>query len=176
MRQLLDPRHPILVGVEARLHHPQRERRHLQHLPAPADRLGFELRQRDDGVDQPHLQRLLSVVLATQKPDLLGFLGTDEPRQLGGAEAAVERSDLRADLAEAGVVGGDRQVADDVQDMAAADRPAGDHRDDRLRQAAHLHVQVRDVEPADRPLRPGLLWIGTGDVAAAVAADALIAT
>ena len=31
----------------------------------------------------------------------------------------------------------------------AADRVARDHRDDRLRQAADLHVEVADVEPAD---------------------------
>ena len=61
---------------------------------------------------------------------------------------------LRAGLAEARVVGGDRQVADDVQDVPAADRVAGDHRDDRLGQAPDLDVQVGDVEAPDAPL-PG---------------------
>ena len=37
-----------------------------------------------------------------------------------------------------------------MQDVAAADRVARDHRDDRLRQAPHLHVQVGHVEAADR--------------------------
>ena len=58
--------------------------------------------------------------------------------------------DLRAGLAEAGVVGGDRQIADDVQHVAAADRVPGDHRDDRLWQPADLDVEVGDVEAADR--------------------------
>ena len=76
-----------------------------------------------------------------RRPDRLG--------QQRGAEAAVEGAHARAGLAEAGVVGGDREVADEVQDLPAADRVAGDHGDDRLRQAAHLHVQVGDVEAAD---------------------------
>ena len=54
-------------------------------------------------------------------------------------------------LAEARVVGGDREVADEVQDVPAADGVAGDHRDDGLGQAADLDVQVGDVEAPDRP-------------------------
>ena len=50
--------------------------------------------------------------------------------------------------------------------MAAADRVAGDHRHHRLRQAPHLHLQVGDVEAAER----GAL----GDVAG-VTADLLVA-
>ncbi len=48
--------------------------------------------------------------------------------------------------------------------MAATDRVAGDHRDDRLGQAADLDLQIEDVEPSD----PG------GVAVAVVAADALI--
>ncbi len=69
------------------------------------------------------------------------------------------------DLAEDGVVGGDRQVADEVQHVTAADGPARHLRDDRLGHAAHLHVQVGDVEATDRVL-VGLV--------AAVAAYALV--
>src|SRR5215210_7365789 len=39
VRELLDPAEPVLGGVEARLEQPQRERRELEHLPAPADGL-----------------------------------------------------------------------------------------------------------------------------------------
>ena len=77
-----------------------------------------------------------------------------------------QEPDPRPGLAEDGVVGGDRQVAADVEDVAAADRVAGDHRHHRLRQAPHLHLQVGDVEAAER----GAL----GDVAG-VAADPLVA-
>jgi hypothetical protein len=55
-----------------------------------------------------------------------------------------------------------------VQHVAAADGVAGDHRDDRLGQPAHLHVQVGHVEATGRPLaRLGLV--------AVVAAHALVA-
>ena len=96
-----------------------------------------------------HVERLLRVVLTAEEPDLLGLLGADEARQQAGAEAAVERADLRACLPEARVVGGDREVADQMQDVAAADRVAGHHRDHRLGQAADLHLEVGDVEAAD---------------------------
>ena len=120
--ELLDPGEPVLVGVEAGFQQAQREGGEGEHLAAPAERLILELGERDDRVDQPHLERLLCVVLAAQEPDLLGLLRPDQPRQDARAEAAVERADLGAGLAEARVVGGDRQVADDVQHVAAADR------------------------------------------------------
>jgi hypothetical protein len=90
MGELLDPGQPILIGVEARLEHAQRKRRHDDHLPTPADRLSFELVEGNNGVDQPHLESLLRVVLAAQEPDLLGLLGPHEPGKNAGPEAAVE--------------------------------------------------------------------------------------
>ena len=169
MGELLDAGHPVLGGVEARLQQPQRERRQLEHLAAPLDRLHLELLERDDGVDEAHLERLLRVVLAAEEPDLLRLLLADLGREQARAEAAVERADLRAGLAEARVVGGDREVADDVQHVAAADRVAGDHRDHRLRQPPDLDVQVGDVEAPD-----GCLGARLGHVAR-VAAHALVA-
>src|SRR5579875_2275524 len=68
--ELLQARHAVLLGVEARLHHPQRERREGEHLTTPAHGLGLELGERDHGVDEPHPQRLLGVVLTAQEPDL----------------------------------------------------------------------------------------------------------
>ena len=84
----------------------------------------------------------------------LAFFWPTRRRSSAGAEAAVEGADLRPGLPEARVVGGDREVADEVQHVAAADRVARDHRDDRLRQPADLHVQVGDVEAADALRRP----------------------
>ena len=78
----------------------------------------------------------------------MAFFGPDEVREQARAEAPVEGADLRADLPEARVVGGDRQVADEVQHVPAADRVAGDHRHHRLRQPADLDVQVGHVEAA----------------------------
>jgi len=68
-------------------------------------------------------------------------------------------------------IGGDGQVADDVQDVAAADRVAGDHRDDGLGRAPDLDLQVQDVEPADALARD----LVVADVAV-VASDRLITT
>ena len=147
------PVRPSSVGVEAGLQQAQRERRERVHLPAPGDRLALELVERDHRVHEAHLQRLVGLVQPAQEPDLLRLADADGPGQQAGAEAAVEAPDPGAGLAEARVVGRDREVADQVQDLAAADRVAGDHRDHRLRQPADLDVQVADVEAADALLR-----------------------
>ena len=137
---------------------------------APADGLLLEALERDDGVDEAHLQRLVRAVLAAEKPDLLGLLGADEAGEQSGAEAAVERADLRAGLAEHRVVGGDGEVADEVQHVAAANGETGDLGDDRLGQPAHLDVQVGDVEAPDAGRAGGVRHLVAG-----VAADVLIA-
>ena len=63
-------------------------------------------------------------------------------------EAAVEAADPRPGLAEPRVVGGDREVADHVQHMAAADGVAGHHGHHRLGQRADLALQVEHVQSA----------------------------
>ena len=168
MRELLDAGEAVLGGVEARLQQAQRERRQREHLAAPGD--GLVARARASGttaLTRPHRERLLRVVLAAEEPDLLGALLADLRGEDARAVAAVEGAHARAGLPEARVVGRDRQVADDVQHVAAADRVAGDHRDDRLGRAADLDVQVGDVEAADRA--PGSALV------AGVAAHALVA-
>ena len=86
------------------------------------------------------------------------------------AVAAVEGTDLRTGLTEARVVGRDREVAHQVQDVSAADGVPGDLRDHRLREPTDLDLQVEDVEAADALTR---------DVVVAhvpvVAANALVA-
>src|SRR3954452_1904227 len=165
--ELLQAGVAVLAGVEARLKQAQREGRQREHLAAPLDRLLLEALAWHDGVDQPPVERLVRVVLAAQEPDLLGALLAHLRGQDRGAEAAVERADARSRLAEAGVVGGDGQVAADVQHVPAADRVAGDHGDDRLGQPADLHVQIGDVEAPDP--RAGLLLV------ALIAAHVLVA-
>src|SRR5271154_2992900 len=88
--QLLDPRQPVLGGVEARLQEPQRKRREREHLPAPADRLLLQAIERHDRVDESHLKRFGGRVLPAQEPDLLGLLRPDRVRQQPRAETAVE--------------------------------------------------------------------------------------
>src|SRR4051794_34857091 len=51
VRELLDARQPVLVGVEARLDQPEREGGEAEHLTAPLHRLLLELLERHDRVD-----------------------------------------------------------------------------------------------------------------------------
>src|SRR3954466_13596266 len=64
--ELLDAGDAVLVGVEARLEQAQREGGMGEHLAAPLDGLLLERLEWDDRVDQPHVERLLSVVLPGQ--------------------------------------------------------------------------------------------------------------
>src|SRR4029077_8121355 len=95
---------------------------------------------------------LMRVVLVAQEPDLAGLLLADDASKEAGAVAPVERPDLRPGLTEPRVVGGDREVTHDVEHVTATDRVAGDHRDDRLRRAPDLDLQVEDVQSADAVL------------------------
>jgi hypothetical protein len=168
--ELLDSGQPVLGCVEARLEEPQGERGERRHLAAPRDRLVLQLVERHDRVDQPHVERLLRVIEPGEEPDLLRLLHPDVAGEQGGAEAAVETANPRPGLAEDRVVAGDRQVADQVEDVTASDGIARDHRDDRLGQTADLDVEVADVQSADALL--GDLVIAH---VAVVAPDPLIA-
>src|SRR4051794_4712662 len=168
--ELLDAGEPVVGGVERRLQHPQGERREREHLAAPLDGLLLEALERHDRVDEAPVERRLRVVLAAEEPHLHRALAADLAGEQARAEAAVERADLRAGLPEPRVVRRDRQVAADVEHVAAADRVPGDHRHDRLRAAAHLDLQVEDVQPPDALLGDRVV----ADVAV-VATDALVA-
>src|SRR3954452_1727417 len=74
VRKLLDARQAVLGGVEARLQEAQRERRQREHLATPLHRLLLEPLERHDGVHEPHVERLLGVVLTAEEPDLLRLL------------------------------------------------------------------------------------------------------
>src|SRR5919204_287159 len=128
--ELLQAGQPLGRSVERGFDEPQRGRTLFEDLAAPLDCRVLQLGQRDDRVDQAHLQRLLGRILATQEPDLLGLLVADEPSQQRRSVARVEAADARPGLPEACVVSGDGQVADHVQHVAAADGVARDHGDD----------------------------------------------
>jgi hypothetical protein len=148
VRELLEAGVAVLVRVEARLGEPEREGGEREHLAAPRDGLLLEPVERHDRVHEPHLEGLVRVVLPAEEPELLGLLRADEVAQERGAVAAVPGADARPRLPEPRVVGGDRQVADEVQHVPAADGVASHHGHDRLGQPAHLDVQVGDVEAA----------------------------
>ena len=130
---------------------------------AHCDRLLLQFGEGHDLVDHAHLVGLVGRVLAAEVPDLPGALVADHPGQQSGAVAAVERAHLGAGLPEHGVVGGDGQVGDEVEDVAAADGVSGDHGDDRLGEAPHLDLEVEHVEagcPAGSryPASPRIFW------------------
>src|SRR3954468_23472641 len=76
--ELLDAGQAVLRSVEACLQEPQRERRQRARRAPPLPGLLPEPLERDDGVHEPHVERLLCVVLAAEEPDLLGLLGADQ--------------------------------------------------------------------------------------------------
>src|ERR1700730_2800049 len=148
-RQLLDAGQAVVRRVHPGLDHAQRQRAVLQHPPGPGHRLLLQPFQRHHLVDQAHLQRLLSVVLIAEEPDLASLLLPHDAGQQPGPVDAVEDAHSRPRLPEARVVGGYGQVADDVEDVAAADGVAGDHCYHGLGGTPDLDLEVEDVEAAD---------------------------
>src|SRR5437660_3590791 len=164
--QLLDAGKAVVRGIEPGLEHAQRKRAEVENPAAPLH--GFLLQRCKwyDLVHEPHLQRFLRAVLLAQEPDFACFFLPDDASQQTRAIATVEAANLRAGLAEAGVVGGDGQVANDMKHMTAADRVPGDHCDDRLRQPPDLDLQVEHVEPS-RALGIDVAVIATNSLVAA---------
>ena len=143
--------HRQIVGDEQ---HPQAQtvlelRQQGEHLRLD---LGIELVVRHAFVGQAHGHRLGARVASAEVPDLAGLLLADKAGQVGSAEAAVEAAHAGPGLAEACVVGGDGEVAHDVEHMAATDRVPRDHRDDRLGRAPNLDLEVEHVETTDAVL------------------------
>ena len=139
------------VLVERLLEEAKRRRREREDLIRVAAHLRAQLLRRNDAVDEAPALGLLRVVLAAQKPDLSRALLAHHARQVARAEARIEGAHARARLTEAGMLRGDRKVAQDVQHVAAADRQAVDRRDHRLGDLADRAVQCLDLEqPAVR--------------------------
>ena len=104
----------------------------------------------------------------------------DHPGEVRRAVAAVERADVGVGLLEPRVLAaGDRQVADDVQRVAAAGRPAVDDGDDDLGHGADQPLHLEDVQPAARGPDPGRVdrvgGLALGVLVAAAAPDPLVA-
>ena len=106
---------------------------------------GGEFIVRHDLVDHPQFERLAGGEARVAEPDLLGLLLADEVFEIPGAEPGVEAAHHRADLSEHRAFLGDRDVAHDLQDIAAADRIAVDRGDHRFLQPldALIHVEGR---------------------------------
>ena len=132
---------------------------------APGHGRFFELVEWHHLVYEAHIQGFLGIVLVAEKPDFAGFFLAHHAGQVAGSKAAVKGTHVGAGLAEAGVVGGNAQVAHHVQHVAAADGPARHHRNDRLGNGADDFLEFQHVEAGH----------GVFAHVAAVAAHALVA-
>src|SRR3954447_4881067 len=151
--ELLQAGEPVRRDKEGRLQEADRRRTHRQDLGPPLDAFGFEVGQRDDVVDEAHLECLPRVIATAQEPDLLGLPVADKPGEQADPEPGIERADLRADLPEDRVFAGDREIADDLEDLAATDRVAVDEGDDGDGQRSDLALEVQHIEPR-KPVAP----------------------
>src|SRR5205823_11802179 len=131
-----------------------------------------ELLGRHDLVDEPHLEGFGGAVAAAQEPDLARPLLADQPRQIGGAPARIDRADARPDLAELRLLRGDRQVAHGRQHIAAADRIALHFGDHRLPAVADCAVQLLDRQADEAAPAIAALLFGAAGARRVVAAGA----
>src|SRR5439155_8047843 len=84
-----------------------------------------------------------------EEEDLARELLPDLASEVGGAEAAVEARHVEVGLLETRMLAArDREIAHDVQAVAAARRPARDDADDHLRHEPDQTLHLQDVEPA----------------------------
>mmetsp|Transcript_8714 Transcript_8714/g.22322 ORF Transcript_8714/g.22322 Transcript_8714/m.22322 type:complete len:331 (-) Transcript_8714:98-1090(-) len=147
--QLLHARVAVVHSIHGGLENAQGQGGIGQHLAAPMHGLLLKLRERHHLVHEAHLVRLLRCVQFAQEPHLLRLLRTDEPGHDAASPACVEGTHLRARLPVDGVVRRHCHVAKHVDDVAAADRVPGHHRDHWLGNAAQNNLKVEKVESRD---------------------------
>ena len=145
--QLLQTGLSILGGVEGSLAHAQRGGAVTQHLAAQALCGRCQLGKGHYLIDEAPLQRGRCVVHAAREPHLTRPLLANQARHLGAPVASIKGANFGARLSKHRVVGSNRKVAHHVQDMAAADGVAGNHRDHGLGQAPDLDLKVQHIQP-----------------------------
>ena len=102
---------------------------------------------RADDVDRAHAVHVVGRVRAAEEEDLARELLAHHLREVRGAVAAVEGTHVGVGLLEARVLaGGHRQVADDVEAVAATGCPTVDEADDDLRHRADEALHLEDVK------------------------------
>src|SRR6266581_6278639 len=136
----------IRVGVKPKLHKPQCSRAFGEQLAAPQRRFLVQALAWHNLVDQPHRRRLCGAVLVAQVPDFPRFFLPDDTRQVHGAKASVKTPYLRTSLTKDRALRGDGQIAEHMQDMAAADGIAIDLGNHGLGNLAHQTVQVTHLQ------------------------------
>src|SRR5882672_511925 len=139
--ELGDPGALLGVDIEGLLGEGEGRRALLEEGGTPLLRLGAEVLERHHLVHEPHVERLLRRVLQAQVPDLARLLLAHDAGQIARAVPGVHAPHARTRLAEDGRVRRDREIAEDVQDVAAADGEAVDHGDDGLGNVADRAVK-----------------------------------
>src|SRR5207249_6665703 len=172
VRELRDTGSRLGIDVERLLGQRQRGRALVEELATPLLHFGAEVLQRHDLVDEAHREGVLSRVLPAEIPDLARLLLADDAREEAGAVPRVDAADARPRLAEDRAVGGDREIAEHVQHVAAADRESVDHRDHGLGNMADRAVKRLDVH---RPTEGSTRGAGGARRVAALPALLLIA-
>jgi hypothetical protein len=165
-REVEKPHLAIAVGIEASFETAERHRAVAEHLTAPREGFFFQLIERNDRIDQAHIESFLGIVHAAEVPDFSGFLLADDASEVRRTETSIERADLGACLAELSIISGDGEIADDVKDVTTTDSIASDHSDDRLGDGADEALDVKNVEARNAVIT---------DVAS-IATDLLVAT
>src|SRR3954471_8333750 len=103
---------------------------------------------RDDLVDRAHEMHFVGAVLTAEEEDFPREFGPDHPGEVRRTVARIEAADVGIGLFESGELRTrQRQVAHDVQRMAATGRPSRNDRDDDLGHETDEALYFQDVQP-----------------------------
>src|SRR6266566_4029801 len=144
--EFLDTCESVGIRVESRFQETQCKRAFLEYLLCPLYGLFFQAFQGHDGVDQSHTQGLLSAILPAEIPDLTSLFVTNDARHVGSSPAGIKTADPGTSLSKPGIIGGNGQIAEQVQHVTAPDGVACDHCYDRLGKIFDDFLQVEGVQ------------------------------
>src|SRR6266566_3930842 len=93
------------IRVESRFQEAQRHRAFLKYLPCPLYGLFFQAFQRHNGVDQSHIQGLLSRILPAEITDFLSLFVTNDACHVGTPPTGIKTTDPGTSLSKPGIIG-----------------------------------------------------------------------
>src|SRR5713226_4449264 len=144
--EFLNTRQAIGIRVESRFQEAQRNRAFLKYLPCPLYGFFFQALQRHDGVDQSHIQGLLSCILPAEIPDLASLFMTNDTCHVGSPPTGIKTADPGTSLPKPGIIGGNRQITKQVEHVTAANGIACNHGYDWLGKILNHFLQVERVQ------------------------------
>src|SRR5690606_23585795 len=93
-----------------------------------------------------HIQCLLSVVLTAQVPNFTSLFMADDAGKISRTVAGIKGADFRSSLSKTCIVSCNRQVANNMQHMSAANRITCNHCHYRLRNDTDQTLQIQYVQ------------------------------